>query len=275
MTSIYGYFDIHEYLRAEFEERKGRNPRYSYRAMAAKLGLNSGTMARIMNGERNVSSNLVPRLAALFGLRSKETEYLEQLAALGRARDERARLRAYRALVDLRNGRTNTVTERQHVFYEEWYYSAVRELLRFYPFHGDYHRLAKMLEPSITVHEAKRAVRVLREQGLIERINGAYVVKHNNISTGAKWHGMAVHRYQETTTDLARKALDRVPRPERDFSTMTMCYSSQGMKRAREVLKRTREELSSIEEADKERNRVYQVNMHLFPLSGPYTGEES
>jgi hypothetical protein len=51
---------------------------------------------------------------------------------------------------------------------------------------------------------------------------------------------------------------------------MTMSYSAKGMERARAVLKKTREELSRIEQTDSNRNRVYQINMQLFPLSHPY-----
>jgi hypothetical protein len=51
-----------------------------------------------------------------------------------------------------------------------------------------------------------------------------------------------------------------------------MCYSGEGFAKVKELLKRTREELTRIEEADKDKDRVYQVNMQLFPLSGPSEG---
>ena len=80
MPGIYGYFDILEFLRADFEERRRKNPRYSLRAMASKLELNSATVVRIMNGKRNVSKNLIPRFVVYLGLREREAEYFDCIA---------------------------------------------------------------------------------------------------------------------------------------------------------------------------------------------------
>jgi uncharacterized protein (TIGR02147 family) len=65
-------------------------------------------------------------------------------------------------------------------------------------------------------------------------------------------------------------ALDRIEKEKRDFSTMTMCFSKDGFMKVRQILKRTREEIAAVEESDKERNQVFQLNFQLFPLSKPY-----
>jgi hypothetical protein len=48
---------------------------------------------------------------------------------------------------------------------------------------------------------------------------------------------------------------------------MTMCYSKEGYKKVRQILKHTREELTRIEEGDQGGNRVYQINLQVFPMS--------
>jgi uncharacterized protein (TIGR02147 family) len=267
MASIFGYFDFREFLKDDLAQRKARNPGFSIRSMAAKLQIDSSMLIRIFNEKRNISPNVLPKFITFLGLRSKEAEYFGHLVKFCQAKSERERLAEYNILVKLRSGRMKEVPKAQHAFYEEWYFSAIRELLRYIPFTGDYHTLSRMLEPAITVHEAKRAITLLLRLGFIDKIGDAYVVRDNSISTGERWHGTAVQRFHHETLVKALEGLDRIPRKERDYSTMTMCYSSEGYKKVRELLKRTREELTRIEEADRERNRVYQINMQLFPLS--------
>ncbi len=272
MAAIFSYFDFREFLKDDLSERKARNPSFSIRAMAAKLQLNSSTLTRILNEKRNISKNLLPKFIKFLGLRSKETEYFIHLVEFCQAKSERQRMVEYRELVKLRSGRTKEVSEARYEFYEEWYFSVIRELLRFYPFNGDYHALSRMLEPPITMPEAKRAVNLLLGLGFINRINDSYVVHDDSISTGDIWHGMAIQRFHQDTLAKALEALERIPRQDRDYSTMTMCYSAEGYKKVRELLKHTREELTRIEECDRQRNRVYQMNMQIFPLSKPYEG---
>ena len=273
MPAVYRYFDLREFLHDDFAERKARNPSYSLRAAALKLGINSGTMVRIMQGKRNISRNLLPRFTAYFGLRAKEAEYFGHLASFSQARTEQARMKAYRRMLELRRGRTKEVSQQCHAFYEEWYITAVRELLRIYRFDGDYRKLASLVEPPITVHEARRAVQVLLQLGFIAKTGERYEVREADITTGEKWQGAAIHRFQQQTIRRALEALERFPKHQRDMSTMTMCYSPEGFQRVRELLKRMRQELSRIEEADRHANRVYQINLNCFPLSRSCKGE--
>jgi uncharacterized protein (TIGR02147 family) len=254
MPNIYGYFDHVAYLRDDFAERQEKNLHYSLRAMADKLGLNSSTIVRVMHGKRNVSKRLVPVFIDYLGLRHKEADYFKSLVAFNQAKSGNKRVDAYRSLVALRNGRTKNVANDQCAFYEHWYVSAIRELLRFYPFQGNYNQLAKMLSPPITVNEARGAIKLLRKLGFIDKVGNAYAVQHSNISTGECWHAAAIHHFQQQTLLKASEALDRIPKKERDFSTMTMCYSDEGFKKIRDLLKRTREELVRIEESDKYKN---------------------
>ncbi|MBN1758737.1 MAG: TIGR02147 family protein [Chitinispirillaceae bacterium] len=270
MAVIFNYFDYREYLKDDLAKRKGRSPGFSLRSMAAKLDISSSTLIRIFNGKRNISENLLPKFISFLGFRSKEAEYFTHLVHFCQSRSERLRLKEYNALVQLRSEKTKTVSDAEHALYDEWYFSAVRELLRIYPFDGDYQALSRMLEPPITMHEAKRAVRLLVRLGFVKRNGKSYTVQDHTITTGAVWHGTAVQRFHRDTLIKAVEGIERIPRSERDYSTMTMCYSAEGYKQVRELLKRTREELSRIEEQDANRNRVYQINLQLFPLSQPY-----
>ncbi|MDD5674617.1 MAG: TIGR02147 family protein, partial [Chitinivibrionales bacterium] len=68
-------------------------------------------------------------------------------------------------------------------------------------------------------------------------------------------------------TDLAKEAIDRFPRQERSMSTLTFSISEQGYKSISERLAMFRREVLEIAKADKNRDRIYHMNFHMFPLS--------
>ena len=273
MSAIFNYFDYREFLKADLTKRKEKNPGFSLRSMAEKLSVSSSTLIRIFNGKRNISENMLPRFIRFLGLRSKEADYFTHSVRFRQARSEQQRMEEYNMLVKLRSGKVKEIAEARHAFYDEWYVTAIRELLRFYPFKGDFQALSRMLNPSIRVHEARRAVRLLVDLGLVYQTGDSYTVLDNYISTGSVWHGPAVQRFHRATLLKAVEGLQAIPRQERDYSTMTMCCSADGYRRVRELLKKTRAELAGIEETDRQRNRVYQVNLQVFPLSKPYERE--
>jgi uncharacterized protein (TIGR02147 family) len=267
MPLIYKYFDHLKFLRDDFTERQLRNPQYSLRAMAERLDLNSGTVVRIMNGHRNISSNVLSLFTEYLALRNNEAVYFKYLVNFCQAKTDKLRNESYQVLLELRSGQTKVINENHHLFYEEWYITAIRELLRIYPFDGDYKKLSRMLNPPVTVHDARKAIELLKNIGLLQITDSGYVVVEQSISTGEKWQGIAIKRFQQQTLQKSIDALENFPKVERDYSTMTMCYSPDGFNKVKELLKRTREELSRIEDSDINKSKVYQVNFQMFPLS--------
>lgn len=267
MANIYGFLNFVEYLQADFERRKRKNSKYSYRAMAEKLKVSSSTIIRVMNGKRGISRSMIPVFVTYLGLNARETQYFTNMVIFRTAKSEQIRVEAYRELLILRNGRTRTISVEQHRFYEEWYFTAIRELLRISHFSGDFEKLARSLIPAITGQQARCAVSVLEQLGLVEKTGSSYSVKSGNLSTGEVWQSAAIHNFQRTVAEKAIEALETLPQEEREFSTMTMCYSRDGFEKVRELLKQTRQELTRIEEADEEKNRVFQINFQCFPLS--------
>jgi uncharacterized protein (TIGR02147 family) len=67
--------------------------------------------------------------------------------------------------------------------------------------------------------------------------------------------------------ELAQEALYSVPKTHRDISTLTLSISKQGLQRMKEKIKEFRRELLEIAKADEHADRVYQLNLQLFPLS--------
>jgi len=74
--------------------------------------------------------------------------------------------------------------------------AALRQVLSYYPFHGDYKALARMTVPEITPAEAQKGVEVLC--GLEFVLNNSPTVHikvlDRFLSTATSWHSIAVRR---------------------------------------------------------------------------------
>ena len=63
---------IQDILLKEYRDAKARNPSFSQRAFAKRLGLSSGAMSSIFNGKRNVSKDMALKLLEGLGTSPKQ-----------------------------------------------------------------------------------------------------------------------------------------------------------------------------------------------------------
>jgi plasmid maintenance system antidote protein VapI len=88
--------DFRACLRSEFERRRKRNPRYSLRAFAQRLGAHHTTLARILGGDHRLTARRIAALGARLGLSTRDMgaaclhEHTRLVAALVRRDDFRA-----------------------------------------------------------------------------------------------------------------------------------------------------------------------------------------
>jgi uncharacterized protein (TIGR02147 family) len=65
----------------------------------------------------------------------------------------------------------------------------------------------------------------------------------------------------------ASEAIDRIPREEREISSVTLCVSHDTLLRLKARIREFRRELLQLAELEGEPERVVQINFQLFPLS--------
>lgn len=265
---LFEYLDYRAFLRDSYQARKRSHAAFSYRYIGRKVGLDGGTVARILKGERKLDPALVGKLARVFGLDDRERSYFETLVLFGQARSQAEQNHFLEKLFRQRDLNVKAVEERQYAYYREWYHLGMRELLNFYPFNGDYKALGRMLQPAISPAEARNALQVLLDIGLVEKDGeGAYRLTDKTITSGEGIRSLFLKNAQRSMAELAAKALDDVPPPERDFSGITFSLSAEGVEKIKARLKECRRDLIEIAQRDEDVGRVYRMNLQLFPIS--------
>jgi uncharacterized protein (TIGR02147 family) len=269
VMDIFDHSDYRQVLKDLYDGRKKQDPKFSYRFIALKAGFKSaGFFSQILQGKTNISMSTALSLAAVFKLKAAEVEYFENLVQFNQAKTQSDRQHYFRKIISLKKCKLKTLDERQFELFTKWYYLAVRELIGMIRFKGDFKQLAETLVPPISPAEAKEAVKVLEKLGLIQlRPSGVYEKLDATLTTGDYWKSVAIAQFQVDTLDLAKGSYDRVDPADRNHSTLTLSISNGEYLWIKEEFGNLRKKILEMAKGCPHPDRVYQINVNIFPLS--------
>jgi uncharacterized protein (TIGR02147 family) len=278
MKSIIEYNDYRIFLKEYIQSRREKGLPASNRYFAQKLGINSNAwLTYVLQGKRNLNKQVVSQLTVLMRFTVNEGRYFEALVQFNQAKTIDERNSWYREMESVRkNSQVRIISSDQYEFYSVWYHSSIRSIIDMFPDFKDYETLAGLLSPPITASEAKKSVALLERLELIFKdAEGIYRVRDKTITTGVYEKTLAIANFQRETMKLAQESLDRVQKTERDISTMTIGISKNALEKIQVLLQETRRKIAEIASADVDSDRVFQLNMQLFPLSKKISFRES
>jgi uncharacterized protein (TIGR02147 family) len=269
MTCLFDYLDYREYLRDLFDEKKRNNPGFSHRMLMNKLSLQApGHILFVMQGKRRLTSAVAMQLAGYLKFSKREQRYLMALISYSDAKTTAEKQFAFEELLLQRQHRSSVVESTTYRFYEKWYYSAIRSVLDIENIRDDYQRLACLLNPPITPAQARSAVELLMEIGMIKRDEKNILRPAKaSITTGDAWQSAAIHNLQKKFIELGLEALDRFDKNERDVSNLTVTVSEQSYNLIKKKVSELRSQIMSMACAEQSPEKVLQVNIQLFPLT--------
>jgi len=267
--NFFDFLNYRELLKETLENKKRENPYFSYRWLSKRAGISStGFLSLVLNGKRNISPDLASRLCDALKFTKKESAYFTTLVRYNQSENPDEKKRLFEELLALRPSNARSIASDQQQYFNKWYYSAIREILAFHKFKDNYDELAATVQPQIKASEAKKAIDLLGKLQLIRKNeDGFYEVTSRFMTTGESWHSIAIRQYQEEMLVLAKDALEKIPRDERDFSTMTISLSQDGFNKVREGLKQFRHQIFEIVEKENHVDCAYQLNFQVFPVS--------
>ncbi len=276
LPDIFDYLDSVKYLRDCYEARHAADRWFSYRYIQSKAGIDPGYLFKVFQGSKPLPQKKVALLAELFGLNKRETEYFKVLVLFNRATSNEAIKLYFEKLMSFKEVSLRKITPRQYEYYTKWYYVAIRQILTYYKFSGDYKELASLTVPPITQTQAKKAVVLLRKLGFIKKsTDGTYTVTDRLLTTGDKWHSVAVRQFQKDTVALAGQALDGILKDHRDISTVTVTLSEKGFLEAKERIKQFRREMLELANRQEQPKGAYHINVQLFPIAKKRKGRSA
>ncbi len=264
-------------LRETLAKKLGRNPRYSIRAFAKALDLDSGALSQILSGKRVPSVKQMDRMVERLGLEPKEQD--EFLISVAKTKAALSPERMSPKLRNLLKENHRTIDPATHYDRElstdafriiaDWYHYAILEFTTVNGFQSHPAWIAKKLAISTT--EATLAINRLLELGLLTRTPDGQLSKtEQQITTADKTLTSSAHRRrQKQVLEKSIQSLEHDPLDIRNHTAMTMAIDLEMLPKAKALIRQFSAELCVLLESGK-KEKVYELSISLFPLQ---TGE--
>lgn len=268
-SSVYEYNDFRRFLADWQAARQAEDPALHKSEMSRRLGLprTRSYFTDVLGGKR-VTPAFLERFVGLLDLTREEAKFFRALVAFNQATTPEERETTFDQLVALNRSPRKFMDPNAYRYYRHWWTGALRAVLAIEDHADDWARLARSIRPEITPGQAREAVELLAELGLVERRDGFWKPTTMAISTGDHARDELVLRLQMQQLELARLAVMTDSVLPKDVSTNTISISAEGFEAIRRRIAAFRAEVRSIVHKDDHPvDRVYNLSLALFPLS--------
>ncbi len=265
---ILHYLDYRDFIRDHCAWRKARDPGFSQRIFASEAGLPptcSSLLPSVVNGRRNLSLNLRIKFGKALGLSERDFRYFDLLVQFNQAKGMIEKNHFFAQLAKFRSSRARIVGEGQYRYYSKWHHSAVWTYFTYD--HKQRHPgiIGARLFPAATPAQVEESIRLLLSLGLIKKTASGYAVTDKHLSTEKDLKAMATRQHLHDLSALAMGALDTVPPDRRQFNSLMFSVSEAGFRAVKERISSFQEELREIVDQDSGEDRIYTLNVQLFP----------
>lgn len=277
MKPVIEYNNFREFLRDSYQERKFRTG-FTWRDFAKAAGYSSPVFLKLVcDGKANLSEVGIERVAAALGLSGIDLQYFRLLVNFDQEKDSVAKREVYKELRKLAKDNSLTlVGEDQYDYYDSWLNPVLREIAPKMK-GATPAKLANLCVFDADTKKVKKSLETLQDTGLLEKDeNGNYIQVSKSLTTGhLDVASMAIREMHRQMGELAVEALDKVPFKERDISGMTMGISATAYDRIQKELADFRRRIAAIVMEDEGAERVYRMNLQLFPLTKSMATDEN
>ncbi len=241
-------------------EKIKKNPQFSLRAFARLVDVSPAVLSRVLSGKRKMTFNLATRIADALHMGPMERETLYSFFTDPDGAEDSQEDRHEKELsIDVFNAM------------KEWYHYGITQLLYIDSFSEDPKWIAKML--SITEIEAKMAIdRLLRLEILDRDENGKLFRTATHLSTSTDIASAGIRHFQKQILEKSIVSLENDDLLERDITSITIAINEDRIPEAKKEIMRFRKKMAEFL-AEGEKTRVYNLGVHLIPLSKSTNGE--
>ncbi len=270
-VDVFEFLDYRAFLAAWFDARKASNPRFSHRQFARMAGQKSPSLLiQVIQRKRNLTDQTAQAFAAGMKLDEAQTSFFMHLIELDQAESDEARNEAWlRVSAERRFRAARKVEGDAWTYLSSVRHPAVRELASLPGFRDDPKWIAKMMRPHISESEARAALDLLFNLGMLQRDpNGLVKPVEVSVATAREVGTLAVHNYHRESADRAREAVGSVSPSERHFLGLTVAIPPELVPVLKEQLNAVQARLLDLcDSSPGLKRRVVQINLHMFPLT--------
>lgn len=276
MKSVIEYEDYRLFMNDYYRWKK-QTSAFSWRDFTKKGGFTSPNhMKLVCEGKSGLSKTGVERAADAMDLVGAEREYFRQLVKFGQTKKDADRKAAYTEMKEIASAHKVRVLEGESMsFYESWKFPVLRELAPMMPGAKPLD-IARACGNAFSAEEVRNALAFLtRAKFLKKTADNVYEQVDRSLQMSVAAMPMLVRGMHKEMAGFAKDAVEKYPVDERNFTGVTMGIDDEDYAEILKELEKCRKRIISIASAKKGGNRVYRLNMQLFPLTDKVQKHES
>ena len=270
--NIFLYENYRKYLGDWYTWMKTVREGFSFRAFSAWAGFKSpNQLLLVIKGARNISLTSLDKYCKVLKLKKGEQKYFELLVRFNQAKNMETQANYFKELSAFHLKRGSLLKSHQYNYLSIWYYSAIRELVAMRGFQDNSTWIAKKLGGLITPHQAREAIAALLDLGLLKRNEHRRLTQTSDyVTTGDETEAVAASLYHEQMIRMAQQALLKGDPAQRNLSALTFTIRPQDYASVIDDINDFRKRLIALLQHRNDTRSdacLYQLNVHLFPLS--------
>ena len=268
MKSIFEYRNYREYIRDFYESRK-RCSAFTWREFAKLAGFSSsGFLKLVCDGKTRLSKVAVEKVLPAMKLSGVQADFFRQMVMFCDSPRPEVRQAAFQQMMSIaQENRVEFLEAKSFEYFSSWANPALRELAPIMKGATPL-EMGHALVPAISAAEARESLELQESLGLLKKDEcGNYHQTSEGVSSTREVVSATVVNMQKQYAQLAAEALERYTRDFRHISGMTMGVDRRAYERIAAALDEFRKKVAEILSDVNEYDRVYRLNLQLFPLS--------
>ena len=205
-----------------------------------------------------------------------DLQYFRLLVAFDQEKSSAAKKKTFAEMRALANDNSFAlVGEDQYDYYGSWLNPVLREMAPRLNGATPAQMAGELVFESDAAH-VKNSLKLLEKNGFLEKDEqGRYIQCNRSVTTGnIDVTSLAIREMHRQMGELGVQSLDHVPVKERDVSGLTIGISETAYEKIIKEIADFRRRISSIVMEDTGEERVYRLNVQLFPLTNTLPKEE-
>jgi len=266
---VFDYLSSRDFIRDFLHWGKEHKLGFTHRTLLEKMDVSStGFIANVISGKSNLNARQAVAFAEICKLNPSESRFFQTLTVYTQARGIEEKGDALDSMRTQVRGRNKKLDPRQYSLFSKWLYPMVFDLIAMIEVGDNHKEVADLFDAAIKPDDVRKALEVLESLGLIRKTpSGKYAQVRATLKTGDEITSTDVVKFQQTTLRKAIDALDDIPAEQRSISVTTLPLSVEGLERVKQEARHFRDKLLKISEEDRDYDRVYQLNLNLFPAT--------
>ena len=267
MKPVTEYEDYRVYMQDYYTERK-RVSSFSWREFTRASGFTSPTYLKLVcECKTRLSPQGAEKVGMAMELAGFELEYFKSMVTYCHAKTDQERKNAYETMLELAsNNKVKIVDGDAFKYFESWVHPVVRELAPVMSgaTPGD---IAKRCCQVVSAAEIRESLDFMVRIGLLKKNGDNYVQVDKHLKGLTSAVSVALRYMHREMAHFAEEAIIRFTPSERNFTGLTMGISAEDYKKILQELDVCRKKVAQIALNSRGTERVYRLNLQLFPLT--------